>query len=62
MENAPAIETEGLTKRYGNFVAISDVIPGDPAPETPILENALSTVYTYIRIKSWVKPLMNRIG
>ena len=25
MENAPAIETEGLTKRYGNFVAISDV-------------------------------------
>lgn len=28
-------------------VAISDVIPDDPAPETPILENALSTVYTY---------------
>ena len=28
-------------------VAISEVIPGDPDPETQILENALSTVYTY---------------
>lgn len=34
-------------KSMESTVAISDVIPGDPAPETPILENALSTVYTY---------------
>lgn len=34
-------------KRLDPTVAISEVIPGDPAPETPILENALSTVYTY---------------
>lgn len=34
-------------KRLDPAVAISEVIPGDPAPETPILENALSTVYTY---------------
>ena len=34
-------------KSMESTVAISDVIPGDPAPETQILENALSTVYTY---------------
>ena len=25
MDNIPAIEVTGLTKRYGNFVAISDI-------------------------------------
>ena len=42
----PAVE-ETDEKRLDPTVAISEVIPGDPAPETPILENALSTVYTY---------------
>ena len=42
----PAVEVTD-EKRLDPTVAISDVIPGDPAPETPILENALSTVYIY---------------
>lgn len=42
----PAVE-ETDEKRLDPTVAISEVIPGDPAPETQILENALSTVYTY---------------
>ena len=42
----PAVEVTD-EKRLDPAVAISEVIPGDPAPETPILENALSTVYTY---------------
>lgn len=42
----PAVEVTD-EKSLDPTVAISDVIPGDPAPETPILENALSTVYTY---------------
>lgn len=42
----PAVEVID-EKSLDPTVAISDVIPGDPAPETQILENALSTVYTY---------------
>ena len=42
----PAVEVTD-EKSLDPTVAISEVIPGDPAPETPILENALSTVYTY---------------
>ena len=42
----PAVEVTD-EKSLDPTVAISDVIPGDPAPETQILENALSTVYTY---------------
>lgn len=42
----PAVE-ETDEKRLDPTVAISEVIPGNPAPETQILENALSTVYTY---------------
>lgn len=42
----PAVEKTD-EKSLDPTVAISDVISGDPALETPILENALSTVYTY---------------
>lgn len=42
----PAVDATD-EKSLDPTVAISEVIPGDPAPETPILENALSTVYTY---------------
>lgn len=42
----PAVEMTD-EKSLDPTVAISEVIPGDPDPETPILENALSTVYTY---------------
>lgn len=42
----PAVEATD-EKNSDPTVAISEVIPGDPDPETPILENALSTVYTY---------------
>ena len=42
----PAVD-ETDEKRLDPTVAISEVIPGDPDPETQILENALSTVYTY---------------
>ena len=42
----PAVEVTD-EKSLDPTVAISEVIPGDPAPETQILENALSTVYTY---------------
>ena len=41
----PAVDATD-EKSLDPTVAISEVIPGDPAPETPILENVLSTVYT----------------
>ena len=40
-------------------VAISEVIPGDPDHKFSKMHFRRSTP---IRIKSWVKPLMNRIG
>lgn len=46
-ENPEPAVKETDEKRLDPTVAISEVIPGDPAPETQILENALSTVYTY---------------
>lgn len=55
----PAVE-ETDEKRLDPTVAISEVIPGDPAP------HKFSKMHfrrsTPIRIKFWARPLMNRIG
>lgn len=56
----PAVEVTD-EKRLDPTVAISEVIPGDPAPETQILENALSTVYTYIIGKTKCDGIQNQM-